>query len=122
MKRFAGLVLVLATLAGCGSTVPEVQDAPIAYTVEVPAAWDSVGACLAQYYTNGFEATYLPVASERRARLIVKFIGPGIIPFITIVAIFDIRGGPPATVAVREGWWGKDDKTTRAVIERCARG
>ena len=66
MRRFASLALSLA-VGACGSTVPEVQDAPVAFTVEVPAAWDSVGACLAQHYTIGFEATYLPVASERRA-------------------------------------------------------
>jgi len=114
-------LLLSLGLSACGSTVPDVQNAPISYTVQVPAAWDSVGACLAQHYTDGFEATYLPVASERRARLIVKYIGPGIIPFITIVAIFDIQGGPPATVAVREGWWGNDVKTSRGVIERCGK-
>lgn len=120
MRAFFGFFLALA-LGACGSSVPEVQDAPVSMTVEVPAAWDSVGACLAEYYTNGFEATYLPVASERRARLVVKFIGPGIVPFITILAIFEIKGASPTVVTVRQGWWGRDDKTTRELIERCGK-
>lgn len=121
MKAFSASCFLLFALTACGSTVPDVQNAPISYTVEVPAPWDSVGACLAQHYTNGFEATYLPVASERRARLIVKYVGPGIVQFITIVAIFDIQSGPPTTVAVRDGWWGKDDRGNRDVIERCGK-
>lgn len=123
MKAIAGLGVMLA-LGACGYSVDEVQEAPVALSVKVPAAWDSVGTCIAQFYTGEFQTTYLPVASERRAKIIVQLIGPGIIQYRTIMYIFEVSGGDQTTVVYRRrpiGLSESSDRTTRETIERCGK-
>lgn len=121
MKAIVGLGLMVA-LGACGSSIDDVQSSPVALTVTVPAAWDVVGTCITQFYANDSEATYLPVPSEQRAKVIVKFVGPGIIQYKTISFIFEISGGLQTTVVVRQeraGWTDRQNKMTRDLIERC---
>lgn len=123
MRAIAGSLLMLA-LGACGSSIDDIQNTPPAFTVQVPAEWDSVGTCITQFYANDSEATYLPVASERRAKVIVKFVGPGIVQYKTISFIFEISGGPPTTVVVRQERVGQPERANRAtreVIERCGK-
>lgn len=118
MRRSA--VLLFLVLSSCGYTVDEVQTSPPRFTMTVPAAWDRVGNCLAKYFSEDYEALYLPVTSERRADLIVKFTGPGIVQYKTAMYALEIRGGDQTTVAFRRRDMasGIDDKV-RAEITRC---
>lgn len=122
MKAIAGLGLMLA-LGACGSSVDDVQNSPPVLTVQVPAPWDVVGTCLAQHYSYS-QVTYLPTPSQERAKVIVKFVGPGIVQYVTISFIFEISGGAQTTVVVRQERMGQGEpsnRATREVIERCGK-
>ncbi len=114
----------MLALGSCGYSVDEVEEAPVALTVQVPAAWDSVGTCIAQFYTGEFQTSYLPVASQRRAKVIVQMIGPGIIQYRTIMYVFEVSGSDQTTVVYRRrpiGFSESADKKTRELIERCGK-
>lgn len=126
MRAIAGLGLML-TLVACGHSVEDVQDSPVAFTMQVPAAWDSVGTCIAAHYVSDTEALYLPVASQQRAKVIVKYVGQGVIQYRSILFVFDISGGPETTVVVRQSQSGllvspeRGNRITRDVVERCGK-
>lgn len=125
MRYSIALVMLLLSLTACGSTVEDVQATPVALTMKVPATWDSVATCIAQFYMSTNETSYLPVASEQRAKVIVKFVGGGFVPYASILFVFEISGGNPTTVVMRQAQRGALDnqnKTARELIERCGRG
>lgn len=95
MTRLA--IGALLALAGCGYSVEEVGESEARFSVTVPAAWDQVGTCLAAAYATELEALYLPVPSERRARIITKFRGGGFVVYQSIMYVFDIEGGDQGT-------------------------
>lgn len=101
MHRLAAILALAGYVAACGYSVDEVKDTPVQLRMTVPVAWDRVGTCLAAAYATDFEALYLPVPSEQRAQLIVKYVGIGIVPYKSIAYVYEISGGPPATITVR---------------------
>lgn len=127
MRAIAALYVVLALplLAACGYSTEEVQDEPVLLTVQVPTAWGAVGTCLAAHYATNFETLYLPVPSERRSKLILKFVGPGIIQYKSIQAIFEISGADPTTVVFRQRpilvSTAPTERAVREVIDRCGK-
>jgi len=121
MKK-AMLVLLTLGLAGCGYSVDEVQTSAPRFTMTVPAAWDRVGNCLATYYSTGdYDTLYLPVASEKRADIIVKMIGPGIVQYRTVMFLLDVRAAGDGTAVTfrRRDLPARIDDTTRTEIARC---
>lgn len=115
--------MLFAGCAGCGYSTDEVADMPARFTLTVPAAWDVVGTCLTQEYVNGYEVNYLPVPSEQRAKVIVKLVGPGIVQYVTIMNIIDIKGGRETTVTWRARPPNSDraDQRDKAIVERCGK-
>lgn len=106
--------------AGCGYSVDEMQNQPVRLSLTVPAAWDRVGTCITAAYASDFETTYLPVPSERRSEVLVKFTGPGIVQYKTAMYVFQIRGGDRTTVDWRAVTPNQAElRQARERIERC---
>lgn len=101
MHRLAAILALAGCATACGYSVDEVKNTPVQLRLSVPVAWDRVGSCLAAAYATDFEALYLPVPSEQRAQLIVKYVGIGIVPYKSIAYIYEISGGPAAAIVVR---------------------
>ncbi|MFN4017131.1 MAG: hypothetical protein ACK4JB_17465 [Reyranella sp.] len=123
MHRTAAILALAGCATACGYSTDEVADMPARFTMTVPAAWDVVGTCLTQEYVNGFEVNYLPVPSEQRAKVIVKLVGPGIVQYVTIMYIIDIKGGGQTTVTWRARPPNTDraDQRDKAIVERCGK-
>lgn len=125
MRALFRSCLLLLSLGACGYSTEEVQDEPVLLTAQVSGAWDAVGTCLAAHYATNFETLYLPVPSERRSKLIIKFVGPGIIQYKSIQAIFEISGANPTTVVVRQrpilASTAPTERAVREVIDRCGK-
>lgn len=123
MHRLAAILALAGCTAACGYSTDEVAEMPARFTMTVPAAWDVVGTCITQEYVNGFEVSYLPVASEQRAKVIVKMVGPGIVQYVTIMYIIDIKGGSQTTVTwrARPPNTERADQRDKAIVERCGR-
>lgn len=122
MHRWASLLL-FAGCAGCGYSVDEVKDTPIHLRMTVPVAWDRVSTCLAAAYATDYETLYLPIPSEQRAQVIVKYVGIGIVPYKSIAYVYEISGGPPAAITVRSPPPQSEinDRMVRTKIEACAK-
>ena len=121
-RSVAGALAVL-TSSACGYSVDEVQSMPVASEVKVPGSWDAVGTCVATAYTGEYHTSYLPVPSQQRATIIVKMIGPGIVPYATIMYIFEVAGtADGTTVTLRHRPVGGADAMKakmKELIERC---
>lgn len=123
MHRLAAILALAGCISGCGYSANEVAEMPARFTATVPAAWDVVGTCITQEFISGFETTYLPVPSEQRARVIVKLVGPGIVQYVTITDIIDIKGGQQTAVTWRSRPPNNasSDKAARDLVERCGK-
>lgn len=123
MHRFAAILALAGCTAACGYSTDEVAEMPARFTISVPAAWDSVGTCITQYYVSSNEVAYLPVPSEQRAKVIVKFVGPGIVQYVTILFVVDIKGGQQTAVTWRSRPpnTASGDKAARDLVERCGK-
>lgn len=123
MHRLAAILALAGCTAACGYSADEVADTQARFTLTVPAAWDTVGTCITQHYISGNEVAYLPVPSEQRAKVIVKLVGPGIVQYVTILFVIDIKGGQQTTVTWRSRPpnTASSDKTARDLVERCGK-
>jgi|GEM_PF-4284537 len=122
MHRLAAIWLLVGCTAACGYTVDEVKETEPRFTVTVPAPWDRVGTCIAAAYTGGYQTLYLPVPSDRKAQIIMKMIGPGIVQYQSIMFVFDIEGGDPTKVTFRRRpAHSSFDTEAREIIDRCGK-
>jgi len=120
--RWVVCIGFLVGLVAC-TTVEEVQQQPVRITMSVPAAWDQVGTCLALAY-NGQETSYLPVASERRAKIVVNQLTAGLLGTVKrTLFVFDITGGDQTTVTWRRDTYIADsfEREARERIEKCGK-
>lgn len=122
MHRMAAILALVGCTAACGYSVDEIKDTPVHLRMTVPVAWDRVSTCLAAAYGD-MEVLYLPVASDQRAQIIVKYVGIGIVPYKSILYVFEISGGPPASVTVRSPppYNETSDRLVRTKIEACSK-
>lgn len=121
MKKLATLIVALA-VASCGYSVDEVKDAPERFNVTVAAPWDKVASCIATAYTNDFETVYLPVPSEQRGEIIVKFSGPGIVQYKSTMYDFQFVGGSSTKIIFRSRPpYESAEKRAREAIDKCSK-
>lgn len=121
MHRLAAILALVGCTSTCGYSADEVADAPARFAMNVPAAWDAAGTCITQRCISGNEVAHLPVSSEQRARAIVELVGPGIIQYVTILFVIDIKGGQQTAVTWRSRPpnTASSDKAARDLVQRC---
>jgi len=118
MPRMAAILALAGCTAACGYSVDEIKDTQVHLRMTVPVPWDRISTCIA----TDFETLCLPVPSEQRAQMIVKYAGIGIVPYKSIVYVYVISGGPPALITVRSPPPCNEpsDRLVRTKIDACA--
>ena len=118
------LSLLMLGVGACGSAPGEVRNEPARFSMTVPASWDSTGACISAFYTTGYQSTYLPAASERRAEIVVREAAAAPLSQAgTVLYVFEVTGGGQTTVTYRErpGLGNGSERQARETVARCGR-
>ena len=125
MKAVRASMLPLLMLAGACSSAPgEVRNEPVRFSMTVPAAWDSAGACISAFYTTGYQSAYLPAANERRAEIVVREAAAAPLSQAgTVLYVLEVTGGGQTTVTYRErpGLGNGSERQARETVARCGR-